>query len=187
MNSSEFKNFNEKKKNNANANDFAVSKPQPSAVSNEKLIENKKKMSLKSTSKPFTMNGPAFQPEQKLQNNNTNNTLVDVLPTNKPEQITQGTFTAPVMNFADSGSSSYPKLTNKNKLKPPIPTTNSSNELEKLKKESNNLQNIQKSAFNPSEKTHDNSNSLENKTKILAPQKNLNPITEEKTQIEEKK
>lgn len=184
LNSSEFKNFNENEKNNANPTELTLPKPHPQTALNEKLNENKKKMSLKSTSKPFTlntMNGPTVHPEQKLQANLNNNNITDVLITNRPEQPTHGALNTPTMNFGDSGSSSFPKLTNKNKLKPPIPTTNSSNELEKTQKDQNHHQNIQKSGFIPNEKTNDNSK-LENKT-----QKIFNPIVEEKTQKEEKK
>lgn len=140
IHSTEFKTFENNFKQNANVGEKNIQKnPQINAVV-EKTLDNKKKLSLKSTSKPFTLNSqPFLNPEVKNNNNaathnsitpqnnvhNPNNNILDALNPNKQEHQHIIGNIPPLMNFSDGGSSSFPKLTNKNKMKTSTPFMNS--------------------------------------------------------------
>ena len=128
LNASEFKNPVEKEKSPVIIAEPVVQKPVPTP-SNEKIIDNKKKMSLKSTSVPFKLPIGPHEPNANANSNPIPGFLNQTQP-NMPNafQTTDGQSFVP-LNFSELNSKSFPKLTNKKSLKSPIAVTNSSEDL----------------------------------------------------------
>lgn len=155
LNSSEFKNLEDKEKINSVFIDPTQQKQTLSFTlpSQEKMNDTKKKLSLKSSSKPFTMNFGDIHQESPT--NKTNAKEVDS-PQTKPQiQIQPQTVILDpkpiehqplgILNFSQMNSSSYPKLSNKKNPKITVSATNSSNNLvEKLQKSDLNLEILHK-------------------------------------------